>query len=627
MRVKINPEKPDMDVESALDLMGASFKADHTRGLAEWWKNAYDQHVRDDVPEGEQHIVQRFSRRGRVWTFETVDFCGTTCDQVRQYLMVWCKRDAAGRGISDADVLGGHGNGGKFYMRQGFRTSEFITYRNGRLTVFAFDEQKRYGFDSVYEDKPVPPQEALDIAGINPAWLPDAVRTRFQAGDVRFTLVRGIDPIDVQRFRVDASVDRLKRHPQSRQVVQRCRVSVVVNDRVHIERLTPEPIPPKPGFEEPLVVRIPRVLQYRGAPIEFPGHDTSMGELTLRTAAEPFKYRGEQAELHVIDFVGRTAIIGTHRIGEFPTRNRMGAEFIYGECACPALEHPDVGAKQNDRSRLNNNDYTHALFDWIAEQIDGLAAKLVEEKQRRQSERDAAITSAFSKLLNQFKNRFLQKFSIELQVGKGDSGAGGSSGDGGGAGGGGGGKSGKDSNQEEDREDREGQNGNEGAGGGEGGEKTTRGSRFPVILISGVDKDPDSGETLVLSPAHPIKYQRIIEDVPRNIWWVNAQRTVPARIIEEEGAESARWRDYLFQVFTDVIVTYTLHARWKEHSGDPSPDDVNQWNDDMRAQVQEEAALALADFLFPTRMPLIGAGEVLSRNGGNGDGTAAQPLE
>src|SRR5690349_7843013 len=134
MRIKIKPEKPDMDVEGALEVMGSSFRADHTRGLAEWWKNAYDQYVRDGVPEEGQYIVQRFYRRGRAWVFDCLDFCGTTEEEVRRQLMVWCKRDAAGRGIAESDVLGGHGNGGKFYMRQGFRTSEFITYRNGKLT-------------------------------------------------------------------------------------------------------------------------------------------------------------------------------------------------------------------------------------------------------------------------------------------------------------------------------------------------------------------------------------------------------------------------------------------------------------------------------------------------------------
>ncbi len=43
---------------------------------------------------------------------------------------------AAKKGAKQANLktLGGHGNGGKFYMRQMFKSSRAITYRDGLMT-------------------------------------------------------------------------------------------------------------------------------------------------------------------------------------------------------------------------------------------------------------------------------------------------------------------------------------------------------------------------------------------------------------------------------------------------------------------------------------------------------------
>ena len=60
--------------------------------------------------------------------------------------------DAATKGGLYDDVYGGHGNGGKFHMRENFRRAELVTYRDGELTVFRF-ENKSYGFDPKFRGK------------------------------------------------------------------------------------------------------------------------------------------------------------------------------------------------------------------------------------------------------------------------------------------------------------------------------------------------------------------------------------------------------------------------------------------------------------------------------------------
>src|SRR5213596_3365057 len=86
--------------------------------------------------------------------------------------------EAAKKGAKQAQLktLGGHGNGGKFYMRQMFKTSRAITYRDGRLNVFGFNAKGEYGFEDGFEDKKMPPQAAMKEASIDKIELPPSVK-------------------------------------------------------------------------------------------------------------------------------------------------------------------------------------------------------------------------------------------------------------------------------------------------------------------------------------------------------------------------------------------------------------------------------------------------------------------
>ena len=45
------------------------------------------------------------------------------------------------KGKGNIKTLGGHGNGGKFYMRGMFEESFLITFRNGKINGFRFDSE------------------------------------------------------------------------------------------------------------------------------------------------------------------------------------------------------------------------------------------------------------------------------------------------------------------------------------------------------------------------------------------------------------------------------------------------------------------------------------------------------
>src|SRR5437762_696628 len=131
-----------------LDIVGNDFKFDHAKGLSEWIKNSADAYsTTAKVKDSEQHIALRFKqgKPKRDSVFECIDFVGMTKNDIDKALKVWGLATAAKKG-TDVATYGGHGNGGKFYMRQMFDTSMFITYRNGLLNVFRFDEHHRYGF-------------------------------------------------------------------------------------------------------------------------------------------------------------------------------------------------------------------------------------------------------------------------------------------------------------------------------------------------------------------------------------------------------------------------------------------------------------------------------------------------
>jgi hypothetical protein len=198
---KIKKEKPRIDVRAALDIMGANFR-DQVAGMAEWLKNSVDAYIREDAPDDQQHVVIHLRIPGRKpadWEFEVIDFVGTDYKDIHDDLMEWYSPTAASK-HGKYETYGGHGNGGKFHMRENFRRADFYTYRHGRLTVLGF-EDKDYGFNPNYEGAEGIPAKAIKIAGLDLAVLPKQVKERFDHGDIRFTLVRGYGPQPAPKWR------------------------------------------------------------------------------------------------------------------------------------------------------------------------------------------------------------------------------------------------------------------------------------------------------------------------------------------------------------------------------------------------------------------------------------------
>lgn len=598
-KLAIKPEKNEFD-DNFLDVVGNEFKFDHAKGLAEWIKNSADAYsTTAKVKDSEQYIVLRFLQTSpkRNSVFECIDFVGMTKKDIDKAFKVWGSPDAAKKGTRLA-TFGGHGNGGKFYMRQMFKTSRFITYRGGELNVFGFDEKRRYGYAKGYERRKMPLSDAMDFAEISHLTIPKEVQRRWsksrrQAG---FTVVVGNGP---QRFSgrstLQAILDKLRLHPQARRLLSHKQIVYMAHDDEWGDRLEPPTIEPFEGFEKPRVINLPRLFEHDGEQFSFRDKRYPNGKLILRTSQQPMSRSSELANMNAIDVIGEVGCIGSYRMNELGfMRFAPEAEFIYGECECPLLEDRELNLVKNDREKLVDSEVTRALLEWIRLQVDGLAREMAEERRKEQKTRDLRQSSLFNQLLDRWKNTFMVKLTSDLFGGSGI-------GDAFGGTGGGGSVVGKSGVAENAGDGRAG--GDDVNGGGGSGPERGRGPTFPRVLLSGYDKDPlDDGATepFHCDPRHPPVYQRDI-DIAHGIYWINTSRPLANRIMDQFGADHPRWREYLFQRYVDIIVKQSIHQLGK-NDPDLTADKVDTLLDDVTLRVHDAAAHDLESFLFDEEM-------------------------
>src|SRR5438132_9589500 len=122
MKVNIKFVSPKIYPRMALDLLGKPYWGKYDAGLAEWLKNSKDEYIRRDLSDESSDVVLHLDQRGNATTkcmFECIDFGGTNVQPIEDALMVWCDPSAASQG-RDVATFGGHGNGGKFHMRDNF---------------------------------------------------------------------------------------------------------------------------------------------------------------------------------------------------------------------------------------------------------------------------------------------------------------------------------------------------------------------------------------------------------------------------------------------------------------------------------------------------------------------------
>ena len=674
-------EEPNVIDDHLLDIIGNEFKFDHDKGLAEWLKNSVDAHIRLGLPDSEQFVIFRFTDGTKDDAgFECIDFVGMEEEDIQKAFKRWGDPEAAKRGLNRR-VYGGHGNGGKFYMRQMFRRSHFVTYKKGAINIFGFNENRKYGFADGYKNKKVKPEEALEIAGIKKLNFPKGVKDAILAGKRGFTVVRGVGPAKMRNLvKFDKLTEKLKNHPQARRIMQRINVWAGHNDASDYMLLKPDDIKPLPDFEAVRTVEVPKSLpsQEDGDPISVEMSDKiyGTGKLTLRTSEEAFGKGSRGADLNRVDIVGGIGVIASYPLFELGVITWPQASFIYGECECPILEDPEMDAVKNDRSKLVPTPRSTALLAWIREKVDEYAREIADKERKEQEEQRKQISAEYNDFLNRWKDKFMSKFMSDLLHGSGGETENG----------GGGGQikkileppengfafsvpeaeisSGKEeritlkasvpkpvplgtvvrleSSTKEitclenkitvraenvkttpDGETvavvnvlvRGGKVGSEGKLKAVAGKLETtvilrvvqpsaeksKKPKTPQVLLSGIHPDPlklAPGGTVTLTERDPVVYQRY-QDVQGAIYWINTQSPLAKAILANDGDESLRWRDYLFQRYVDIFTKQALYElQRKDPEGFRAERIDSDILDTLTRKVHAAAGADLSSFLF-----------------------------
>lgn len=584
---KIRPER-NVIADELLDTIGREWEFDHVKGQNEWWKNGVDQYIRDEVdPEKQVLLVEMIERSPkRNSTFKVIDFGGMDHAAIVDAFKRWGDINAAKRGTSKR-TFGGHGNGGKFYMRSAFKTSRFVTYRDGKLNIYGFDENKKYGFEEGYEDLAVSLAEACEIAGIIVDELPEAAKEQFSRSE-GFTVVIGEHPKNFSGKATAARIlEKLSQHAQARRLIAHRPVFAKTRG-TDWHRLRANDPEPRPDFEETIYVDVPESLvDENGDQVILRDERFPDAVLSLETSKETLRATGANR----IDVVGEIGVIGSYDIASLKLANHPAhGDFVYGELLCPKLEDPSYKCVANDRDALIDNEKTRALLSWTAEQVDELAGKIAEADAKERHQADLSQSSQFNELLNQWKNQFMPTLLAQLFGGPGE--GSGFGGDGTGSGGGVGGDGTVDEPGGRHGLEPGGQNGG-------GGDETKQGRRAPTVLLSSYDSDPLDlmAPPLELSPRQPAVYQRP-RDVDEGVYWINTSRPLAQRILDAFGAKSTRWRDYMFQRYEEIILKESIHTLEQNEGGELSADRIQGHIDSLYTTIHDQAFADLEQFLF-----------------------------
>lgn len=142
-----------------------------------------------------------------------------------------------------------------------------------------------------------------------------------------------------------------------------------------------------------------------------------------------------------------------------------------------------------------------------------------------------------------------------------------------------------------------------GIGRGKGSE---RGRGYPLVLISGFDVDPDTGNQVNFSSDDPPVWQRT-EDVSRNIWWINSSAPLARLYLDVSkgyGHKSREWRVYHLERFIEVIIHILLQNEMEENELLTADQFLMAWGS-KASEIQNRVALELRDFIDKGTLPTL----------------------
>jgi hypothetical protein len=565
-----------------LDTMGRSFRFRHANGVAEWLKNALDQYLRlrqlgREPLDGAWPVLLLLSDAARAAqgpNLAVVDFGGSRLKDIEDFFLYWGSQSAASMGnrVDPRTVTGGHGNGGKFYMREMWRSgARFLTFLDGKATSLVV-EKRDDGNTGYWEfkdhacgwrsalDLALPAKEHFSLGAALASSLSESHPSVFEAletGTRGLTVVAGRraeqlwtsnDVVQGGKWNHQRLIDAIRDASQARRPIQELSISVYVNRNLAIERLSPEAIEDDPDWPVNVQPLPSSLLSNTGMVIQ---GDTA-GSLHIHKAAAPLTgRRKDRNSLSVLD--GRGNPIASYPVKELPLPGHSPAlDFIYGDLVLMFDKVTDL--VQNDRERLVPGGSTDAILEWASSSLWTLVEDIDRAARESSKRDDLELASVLNDQLNQHARRFLEQLQTEISVDLVEDPEGGGSGPRGGEG--------------------EGRGGTGTGGKGQGGalevpgeaEKVRR-PRFPEVLLSGFDPDPSTGgtDTKNLTDRHP-PLDQDDQDRIYNVWWINTEHVFAKFALERGGSKGLAFKNHQLHLFREVVQREALRYRQRREA-------------------------------------------------------------
>ena len=568
------PQKriPTTISHDVLDQIGRDFKFNHGKGVAEWLKNSLDAYL------VRRHRSQSLEPESGGWPVHlhlldgphlaVMDFAGAKRDELEDFLLNWFSTTAAARGgrVESAALTGGHGNGGKFYMREMWRgNARFCTWLDGRASSLVVDDASdgTCGYWE-HEDVELSWRAAFGLAFDGSGLSAGQVEAFISQTDPKmlndldgrrrgFTVVLGRrakqvlsanDVVTGRRWAREKLLEAVRAAPASHRPLHELAVRVAHGGNLGTERLEPERIEEDANWElrrRDLPVILPRADDVGSSVALTTSHTEPAGELIIRKAKSPLTGRKRTRNL-VLVFDPHDNPVGSFPIQDLHAGSTDHTRFLFCELR---LRFEEIEEHvENDRESFRNTPQIDALKVWLRQQLGECVEQLDADLREVQRRRELEAAARLNTMLNSYAQGFLRELETEVFIDWQDEEGGGEGGDRG-SGEGGGGRG-------------EGSGGGSGDSGGRkdepGDTKRVRRPRFPRILLSGSDSDPaaDDGSTRLLQAGHPPIYQNET-DLLHNVWWINTSHPYAGEALTRGGPRGHAWREYHLFMFRDVV--------------------------------------------------------------------------
>ena len=452
------PTKISPDI---LDTIGKSFKFNHGKGIAEWLKNSLDNYLR--LFESNQESLSgnwplfvnliNTKSQSKGPNLSVVDFGGTNFQNIEKFLLYWGDKSAASLGgVSKiANLTGGHGNGGKFYMREMWRNgARFLTWLNGKVTSLIVDKSHP-GYSGEWElrDQKMSWEDAMQYAFTKEDNLQGAdwlinylsenkkfIYSELESKERGFSIVIGRKAVQIHssndvvrggKWNSQPLVDSIRDANQARRPLRELDISFFIDGKLKLKKLSTEEIP----LDDEWTIKtidIPASIFLNSNSLS---KNNCYGKLTIKKSSQELKGRYKHRNVFIINDKKMNPI-AFYTVSELPLKFFSPLQnFIFGE-ATINYQNADK-LISNDREKLINSPTTNSLINWIAETISAHIAEYEKRQKKEGKNKELSIAEKLNKALNNHAKQFLNELETSIMVdyiedplggGKGDQGEG-----------------------------------------------------------------------------------------------------------------------------------------------------------------------------------------------------------